>query len=151
MDMISLRRAKIDEVRAGLEPMFRLHWEEIALHKDVAPLSPNWEYYYAAERSGRLITIIADDCAKIVGYNVYFLRDMIHNYPRVVAENDVLYISPEYRRGSLAARMLSFGENEAKRRGACIVTMHVKKEHDFSSMLIRSGYDENEILLSKEL
>ena len=148
---LTVRLAKIAEVRARIEPLLRAHWEEVAQHRAIAPLNPCWEYYYANERIKRLVVVVAENGADLVGYSVYFLAPMLHNMPNLLAQNDIIYIRREYRRGSLAMRLMNLGEAEAKRLGASIISMHVKVDHDFSSLLVRAGYAEIETTYSKEL
>jgi GNAT superfamily N-acetyltransferase len=148
---MTVRLAKIAEVRTRIEPLLRAHWEEIAHHRSIAPLNPCWEYYYANERMNRLVVVVAENGHDLVGYSVYFLAPMLHNMPKMLAQNDIIYIRPEYRRGALAVRLMQMGEAEAKRLGASIVSMHVKVDHDFSRLLVRAGYAEVETMYSKEL
>lgn len=145
MDLITgvkCRLAKIDEVRARIEPLLRAHFEEIAVHRDVTPLNPNWGHYYAVEKIDRLIVVAAENGPELIGYNVYFVSPMLHNMSNLIAHNDIIYIKPEYRHGSLALRMIRMGEAQAKRLGASIVSMHVKTGHDFSGLLRHVGYAE---------
>ena len=145
------RLAKIAEVRGRIEPLLRAHWEEIAQHRTIAPLNPYWEYYYAMERANRLVVVVAENGFDLVGYSVYFPAPMLHNMPIVMAKNDIIYLRPEYRGGSLAMRMMKMGEAEAKRIGASIVSMHVKVGHDYSPLLLHVGYAEAETIFTKEL
>lgn len=145
------RLAKIDEVRSRIEPLLRAHWEEIAHHRTIAPLNPCWAYYYDCEKMNRLVVVAAENGLELVGYSVYFVAPMLHNVPTLMAHNDIIYIRPEYRRGSLAVRLMQMGEAQAKRLGASIASMHVKTGHDYSRLLVRMGYAEIETTYSKEL
>lgn len=145
------RLAKIHEVRDRIGPLNRAHFEEVGRNRTTAPLNPYWEYYYACERMKRLVVVVAESGFDLVGYSVYFLAPMLHNMPHLMAQNDIIYISPEYRRGSLATRLMDMGETEAKRIGASFVSMHVKVGHDFSRLLLRVGYAEAEKVFIKEL
>lgn len=148
---VQCRLAKIDEVRSRIEPLLCAHWGEVARHRSAVPLNPSWDYYYASEKIDRLVVVVAEHGVELVGYNVYFLAPMLHNMPTLLAKNDIIYIRPEYRRGSLAVRMMAMGESQAKRLGASIVSMHVKTDHDFSRLLLRAGYAEVETTFSKVL
>lgn len=146
-----IRTATIADVRGRIESLLAAHWQEVAKHKTAAPLRPHWDVYIQAERLNRLIVVIAEVGEKLVGYNAYLLNPLLHNYPHIIASNDVIYLDPEYRRGTLAARMIATGETEARRLGASIVAMHVKPSHDFSNMLTRLGYSEFETIYTKEV
>lgn len=145
------RLAQIDEVRDRIEPLLRAHFDEVARNRTTAPLSPHWDYYYACERMKRLVVVVAESGFDLVGYSVYFLAPMLHNMPHLMAQNDIIYIIPGWRRGSLAMRLMQMGEAEAKRLGASFVSMHVKVGHDFSGLLLRVGYAEAEKVFIKEL
>lgn len=148
---VHCRLAKIGEVRSRIEPLLRAHFEEIAINRNTAPLNPFWDYYYVSERMNRLVVVAAESGYDLVGYSVYFLAPMLHNMPHLMAQNDIIYIHPEYRRGSLAMRLMQMGETEAKRLGANFVSMHVKVGHDFSGLLLRAGYAEAETVFTKVL
>jgi len=47
--------------------------------------------------------------------------------------------------------MIKMGEKESSLRGASVITMHVKKDHDFSPLLIKLGYEQTESLFCKVL
>lgn len=146
---VQCRLAKIADVRDRIEPLLRAHWEEVAVNKDSAPLLPYWDHYYASEKINRLVVVAAENGPELVGYSVYFIAPMLHNMPKLLAQNDIIYIHPEYRRGSLAMRLMVLGEAEAKRLGASFISMHVKTEHDFSPLLLRVGYAKAETVFMK--
>lgn len=144
-----VRLATIEEVINRIKPLLAAHWQEVALHKRALPLNPIWPFYYAEEQAGRLIVVIAESGAELIGYNVHFLNDMLHNAPAVMARNDIIYLNPKHRGGTTAIRMVRLGEQEAARRMASKISMHVKKGHDFSPLLIHLGYEEEETIFTK--
>jgi len=149
--MVSLRLVAIDDVRGRIDSLLSAHWSEVAKFKSSIPLSIDWDSYYEAERTGALIAIVAEESGIIIGYNVYLLRLMIHNTPAVMSSNDIIYIDPKYRHGTLAMRMIKMGEKESSLRGASVISMHVKKDHDFSSLLVHLGYEQTESVFCKVL
>lgn len=146
-----VRLAALDEVFDRVAPLLRAHWQEIAHHKHLAKLAPDWDHYRLSEQNGTFFTVIAEDGAALVGYNAYFLVKMVHNVPIILARNDVLYIVPGHRGRGLLRQLMRLGEAEAYRRGASLVSMHIKPELDFGPIIEREGYRLDEYVRMKEL
>lgn len=53
----------------------------------------------------------------LAGYAAYFLTPNLHYRSRLVAEADVFYLAPEYRRGLAGLRLLQAAERECIRAG----------------------------------
>jgi hypothetical protein len=138
-----------------LLPLIRNHWLEVAHHTDKIPLDPQWKMYFDAERDGRLVTITARNNGKLVGYSIFFLRAHIHYAGCLIASNDVIYLTPELRKGTrLGTQLIDESEKLiaaiATLRGmTCRITWHIKPDHDWSAILKRKGYIVEEVILGK--
>ena len=85
----------VDDLRdGGIESLLVEHWEEVALHKDVMQLNPDWVRYYELEERGELLILAAiDQRDGVVGYSVNFLTRHPHYSMLVVAQNDLLFVT----------------------------------------------------------
>lgn len=85
----------------------------------------------------------------LAGYAAYFLTPNLHYRSRLVAEADVFYLAPEYRRGLAGLRLLQAAERECIRAGAHIIQNKVKIAHDCGRLFERMGYRAAEKLYVK--
>lgn len=141
----------IDWVLEEVSPMLEAHYQEVALSKDKVKYNPLWSFYRDAEKAGLFYIFTArTDENKLVGYNCYFINVHPHYKDRLCAQNDIFYITPEYRGKMTGARLLDFSEQALiNGKGVSYFFMHVKPEHDFSALLTRRGYILHEYIYSK--
>jgi hypothetical protein len=153
--MITVARENADSVIADIGPLLVKHWNEVALHRERVPLAPDLDRYRRADEAGALSVIAARDHGMLIGYSVFLLYNHLH-YKLLVATNDVLFLDRDYRKGtSVGLRLIAESEAVLERaraaRGAkqLKVTWHVKPMNDWSPILLRRGYEQEEILLGK--
>src|ERR1019366_8284894 len=85
---------------AAAEPMLAAHHEEIGKFKQF-PLEPDLERYRRLEDEGRLITLLAYAGDECVGYSCSIVQSNLHRKALVFGQNDVLYVTPEHRKGRI--------------------------------------------------
>lgn len=147
--MIDIRVEKFADVIDVIKPLLEMHWQEIANNRDVIPLAPDYERYQAVEAAGLMTIITARAAGELVGYSIFFLMPHPHYRTTLFAMNDILFVSPAYRGGSTGLRLIRASERLMKEKGAKKISWHIKPTHDFSPMLERQGYVQDEIILSK--
>ena len=131
--------------------LIQMHYDEIALHKEVIPLDPDWNRYDLLEAAQDLACITARDDGKMIGYSVFFLQNHIHYKSTRMAFNDVLYLHPDYRKGRTGIKLIQHSEDHLKWLGIKKVVWHIKKANDFSPILQRMGYGSEEVVMAKIL
>lgn len=149
--MIKFSQEKLSDL-LGSDNLYDLlfdHWEEVAVHKEGIPFDPDIEKYKEMERIGVLHVITARDGKKLVGYSIYIVSPHIHYMSSVFAVNDVVYLSPEYRRGFTGIKLLKFAEESLKKEDVDVIHMHVKNRVNFGGVLSRMGYQSIEEIYSK--
>lgn len=130
--------------------MLQAHWKEVALHRDTITLDPDYRRYAQAEAGRALVIMTARREEEVVGYSVFFLYHHLHYKECLVASNDVIYLKPECR-GLVGARLIERSESELKSLGVHKVIWHIKPKNDWSSVLLRKGYEQEEIIMGKVL
>lgn len=139
--------AVLDEIK----PLLWEHWAEIA-HYDDIPLDPNWPQYEAMESGGLLrVFTVRDERFALIGYCIYVVAPGLHYKPVTYANQDILFILPEFRRGRIGRRLVRFTEDALKQEGVHIVLQHVKVKYDFGPMLRRDGYEPIDTVWGKRL
>lgn len=130
--------------------LFKEHWDEIAVYKDSIELSPDYDKYRQLEQAGQLHVVVArDKYDEMIGYLVSLVQQGLHYKNTKWAFNDLLYVSPEYRKGTTAIKLIKFSEQALKDDGVDVIVMRTKSSHDFSKLLERYGYECMETSYSK--
>lgn len=139
------------EVVQEAQPLLLAHYAELTLRKDVVKLDPMWQEYRLLEQLGRFVIFTARDDGQLVGYAAYFLNKHLHYSALMVAQNDVLFLHPDKRRGTTALRFLDYAEDQLKAMGAQKLVYHIKFSLDWRPILHRKGYADEEVMVSKLL
>ena len=132
-------------------PLLHAHWEEIALNKDFIKLNPDWDRYEELERSKVLHVFTARHEGKLVGYFVMLVVPHLHYMDHLFAHNDIIYISPEHRKGFAAMRLIRFAEEHLRAMGVSVMMVNVKRHKPFDALLDRMGYNYIENIYAKRL
>jgi GNAT superfamily N-acetyltransferase len=147
---VEIRPSSVDELQALADVLFREHYDEVAKHKHVMRLSPDWLRYKALEQMDSLLMLGAWQDGMLVGYAVSFLVTHMHYSELLTAHNDVLFVAKEHRRGRLGLKLIRETERIAVSRGARMVSWHAKEQTALEALLPRIGYGVQDIIYSKE-
>jgi hypothetical protein len=148
---IHIGRESLAAARAGAESVERLllrHWEEIAHFQDI-PLDVDWPVYEAAERAGKLRIFTVRDDRELVGYAVYTLGQAPHYRGSLQAIQDVLFLAPEYRRGTAGIELVAYADTMLKAEGAQVTYQHSKVRNPIDMILRRQRYELVERIFAK--
>jgi GNAT superfamily N-acetyltransferase len=149
--MIAFAQELLCEVVQEVQPLLELHYQELTLNKDLVKLDPRWQDYRLLEQLGRFVIFTARDDGNLVGYSAYFLNKHLHYSGLTVAQNDVLFVHPDSRRGTTALRFLTYAEEQLKALGADKLVYHIKFSLDWRPILHRRGYADEEVMVGKLL
>lgn len=132
--------------------LLQAHREELATHKDLMVLKPDVARYKNLEEMGFLFTLaLLDDQDKIVGYSVNILVRNLHYVDLVMANNDILFIRKDLRKGTHGLRLIRATEESARAYGAKFMTFHGKQNTPFSELMPKIGYGVQDIVFSRVL
>jgi len=140
-----------DQLVSEIEPLIQLHYDEIALNKEYIPLDPDWDAYKKLADSGNLLIVAARRDGNLVGYAVFFLMQHIHYKSTKIANNDILYLHPDYRQGRLGIRLIKDSETACRFRGVNKILWHIKFAKDFRTIFYRLGYADEDAIVGKIL
>lgn len=156
--MITIARERLTDCLDDIKPLLASHWREVALYQEQVPLAPDFEQYLKLDAAGAVVTVTARDNGILIGYSVFFLRIHLHYSSCLVASNDVLFLDARYRKSTTAGiRLIRESESELEterdHRGASSIRVvwHVKPKNDWSPILGRMGYEQEEIIMGKLL
>jgi GNAT superfamily N-acetyltransferase len=147
---VRFARESMAAVREEILPLLHAHWAEVAHYADM-PLNPNWPWYEASEAAGQLRIFTARDGETLIGYAIYVIGPGLHYRDFTYANQDILFVLPEYRRGFTGRELLRFTEQALRADGVHLVLQHVKVAHDFGPLLRREGYEPIDTIWGKRL
>lgn len=143
-------REPLRDVVTEIEPMLREHHREVATYPDDIPLDPDWGRYEQFERD-RILTIhtVRSD-GRLVGYNVWLINWMLHYRRTLAAMNDLFYVAPSHRAGTIPYRLIKFSERDLiDRVNVNRILYHAKYSNQMRLLLMRLGYQPEEQILGK--
>jgi hypothetical protein len=150
--VITIQREIISGCINGVLPLLAMHWEEVALHKEKVQLDPDLDRYREFERSNALRIFTARDGEILIGYSVFIVQKHLHYNGCLIAANDVLFLHKEYRGGTTAGlRLIKESERMLREDGVMRCIWHIKPKNDWSAILARLGYEQEEIVMGKLL
>ena len=147
---VEIRPSSVDEMQALAGDLFRAHYDEIAKHKHVMRLSPDWLRYKALEQMDGLLLLAAFQDGALVGYAVTFLVTHMHACESLYGQNDVLFVDKGHRGKGVGLRLVRETERLAVSRGARMVTWGARKGSELAGLLPKVGYRATELLFTKE-
>ncbi len=147
--MIDVRQINLLDHVDEMVKLSHEHWAEVEqglCSED--RISPNMPAYYACSENNSLMCYGAFDGDKMVGYASAIMSRAMH-YDMQLAVHDLLYVKPEYRKGSTGIRLMRAIEDEAKRKGAEKFFWVAKSNSIFNKILVKLKVEET--IYSKNL
>ena len=135
--------------------LWKQHYAEIALDRDVCQLDPDWAEYHALDEAGvlRILTARSRN-GSLVGYVFCRVGGHSHYSSTRFAHLEMFWLHPYFRKGWQPVKM--FGEvlRGLKNDGVQIVTVNFKlhfKDGRVGKLLARLGFAPTDIVLRRRL
>ena len=131
--------------------LLQAHREELATHKNLMILKPDIQKYKILEDKNALFTLALYDEDKIVGYSVNVLTNNLHYSDLIMAQNDLLFLRKDLRKGRHGLSLIRATEVAAAARGAKYIIFHAKPGTAFSDIMPKLGYGIQDIMFGRVL
>lgn len=141
-----------DRAYAEAGPLMALHWDEIAKNKQLLTLNPDEEKYAAIAQNLLLVTARCGD--RLVGYFLWILVTHPHYKHILIAEEDLHFLLPEFRRGLTGYKFIKAACQFAFEKGAHMLACREKIGHEHPAIMKRIGFVPTDItytLCAKEV
>lgn len=135
----------LDEIR----PLAMDHFGEIAAFQDIKPAIDD-EFYRKAEETGMLRIFTARN-GSLIGYAVFFVARHPHFKDSVQATQDLIFLTPNARKGWTGAQFLRWCDTELAKEGVDVVYQFASEKRDIGSLLGFLGYRRDQTLYSRRL
>ncbi|OYV92772.1 MAG: hypothetical protein B7Z60_10165 [Ferrovum sp. 37-45-19] len=139
--MTSYQVEKYSEIVSDIKAIYRLHYDEIAEHKEVTAFGPDYENYQKMDDAGNMIVITVRESGELIGYMQIFIIKHLHYISVLSASADIYYIKKEFRQGSRGIGLFNFAVEEMKRRKVGRFYASCKLKHDVGPLLERVGFE----------
>lgn len=124
---------------SDMMPLWERHQEETAAYPEIS-LNPDIAIYERSDALGTLRVFTAREEGKLVGYQVFFVMPHPHSRQSLQANQDIVYLEPEMRRGLAGYKFLKWCSDQLLEEGCEVVFQHINARHDFGPVLQRMGY-----------
>lgn len=116
--LIEFRCEKFRDVLPELHILHEKHFSETEVHRLGFGMDPNYDYMEEMERLGQMLQFTARDTetGALVGNIRMYVNESLHT-KTLYANEDTLYILPEYRKGFIAIRFMQYVEGCLKSIG----------------------------------
>lgn len=148
--MTTYQEENIKDLWPEIMPLLEEHFWEISANHDI-PLNPNKEVYNQMQDVGAFKVYTARDDGELVGYAAYFVAPNMHYMDSFQANQDVLFLKSDRRKGMTGIRLIKFADKKLAEYGCQMVYHHVKIKHNFGRVLEWLGYNKVEEIHSKRL
>jgi GNAT superfamily N-acetyltransferase len=149
--MYEIRKASVQQMLDSATELFKEHYEEVALNKQVMVLAPFVEKYLALEASGEIFVLALYKDDEVIGYSVNFLYFHLHYASLKMCSNDLLFVKKEHRNGRAGYMLIKETEEFAKELDAQLMFWHAKPNTALETLMPRLGYKYQDIIFSKEI
>jgi GNAT superfamily N-acetyltransferase len=148
----SFQRETYEEVVDEIRPLLELHWREVARHPDI-PLEPNWTAYEHLQALDILRIYTGREHGRLIGYSIFVVHKDLHYQTSLTADEDLLFLVPEARKGRIGLQLMQFSEAELAAEGVQLVKRRTKvaERLNFGALLERMGYEPIDVVYGKRL
>jgi hypothetical protein len=127
-------------------PLMEAHWQEIAKNKDLLKLNPDVACYQAIEQNNKMLLVTARCETRLVGYFLWLLVTHAHYKHVLVAEEDLHFMLPEFRRGLTGYSFIKAACKAATDAGAKLLIMREKIGHEHQALMKRLKFKPTDIV-----
>lgn len=142
--------ARMRDILSELIPLHQKHWEETEGYRHGLELNPDYDRMMYMEDRGQFLVFTLRQDGMLVGNCMMYLIQNTHTQTWT-AEEDTIYILPEYRRGRLGVHFVQYAETILRCMGVAEVKLTVKTVNRVTALLMRLGYKHTANQLNKIL
>jgi len=131
----------VQECLIDMADLHEMHYAEISTHKELKKLKPDYDAYLELELNGNLRVMTVREDNNMIGYCVTFIQPHIHYIDCTYALNDILFIHPDHRGGTVGYRLIKEAIRDLKENtDANILCIHMKVKYPFRNLLAKFGF-----------
>lgn len=141
---ITYQEEKFENLIPELVPLFKIHWEELAINKDIRPLDVDYVGYCNFNRMGVIKVHTVRKDGELIGYSFWFINNNLHYKSWVMAKNDVYWLHPDHRKSGIGTEMFTKIKDWLKDMGVMNIVIQTKTDHPHEDFFQRLGFTKTE-------
>jgi GNAT superfamily N-acetyltransferase len=130
--------------------LFDEHYNELSVTKEY-DLNPCYEVYFEADKRNLVQVVLCENDDELIGYIVFFLAPSLHYKDCMQATEDIYYLKPQYRKGTIGIKMFKFAEKHLKSIGINMIRYSTKTHMDNTKLFEYLGYEFIEKVFIKKI
>jgi GNAT superfamily N-acetyltransferase len=139
---VEIKEEALKDCLDEMKPIFDLHWDEVAIHKENIKLNPDYNRYLQMADDGSIKAYIARENGKLIGYAIFIISYNLHYKDHVYAHNDIVYLSKDYRGSGLAVKLFKIAELELKENyNVDVINVSMKVTLPFDDLMEYLGFE----------
>ena len=147
---IEVKEESLKDCLDEMKPIFDLHWDEVAVHKESIKLNPDYEKYLQMANDGGVKAFIAREDGRLIGYAIFIIAKNLHYSDHIYAHNDVVYLEKGRRGSGLAIDIFKYSEATLKENyDVDVVNVSMKVAFPFDDLMKHLGFEYIERTYSK--
>ena len=135
--MITFHVESYDTSYKDIQKLYMIHWKEISKFSFEANI--DWDLFAKLYALGNLFIATARKNERMIGYFISYMFPHIRYKDKIFADNDTIFILPEYREGWTGYKFIKFACTELKK--TCdVITLRFKASNKTSIIAKRLGF-----------
>jgi GNAT superfamily N-acetyltransferase len=122
-------------VKEEMKPLIEAHWDYLEKGRTPFLPDPDWEVYDRMAKEGVLGIYTVRDAGTLVGYAVFVAFPSPHYKGKLIANCDVIFLSPEYHGQGAGKKLIQYSEQDLKSRGVDAICISTKTWMPFGNLL----------------
>ncbi|HEX8838244.1 MAG TPA: hypothetical protein VF748_14980 [Candidatus Acidoferrum sp.] len=156
LDRVRFKWERFSKIYEELRPLFKKHWQEVAIDQDTVPLDPDWNYYFGVDQANLLyiLTARSEFNGKLAGYIFNIIGSHNHYKSTRFANTEMFYLHPRFRRGWQPVKFFKENLRGLEMQGVEVAVIYFKlgfKDARVGKLLARLGYVPTDIVMRKRL
>lgn len=147
--MITYQQEFLQSIYGQIDPLIDDEWDEVC-EEDVKP-ELDWDTAFNLEASGVLFAFTARDEGKLVGYCIVVKHTSLANKSLTIADSQALFVVKDYRKTSVASKILSLAMGVMKEEGANRFLVSAEMKANIKPLMDKMGFKETEIKFGRKL
>ena len=111
--MITFHVESYDTSYKDIQKLYMIHWKEISKFSFEANI--DWDLFAKLYALGNLFIATARKNERMIGYFISYMFPHIRYKDKIFADNDTIFILPEYREGWTGYKFIKFACTELKK------------------------------------
>ena len=139
--MITFQVEKFKDILDEIKSLNAIHYDEVGEFSKNILFDPAWNLYQKLEDNNALFITTVRDKDILIGYMFFIVHYHPHHKNNNIADNELTFIKPEYRKGLLGYKFIKFSIKKLKQiEYIDIISLTSNVNKDLTGIADRLGF-----------